>query len=624
MIRSERLSPHRSSLRCRSISLFPASQKTSRSLFSHPDLQFQQINIHRDFTPKPSALTAAPFLHMTYPESERHSGKGNLTRHAIEPATLPSDGSRVCGIRVCCDRCRCRCRTRPLLMVRTSAPPVLLPNWTSTSLRSLPLTPDSWFFDPHTIPDFGGSGFCEDASSGRRVQLKCGARLPIRCRNGINSALFLSAATPLPADISSPHSSFNHNRIIFHPETRSILCKSGTSSVTLCCLEQVPPDQHPLSHRVRSGDPSDSAVRFVRSYPLDRRHRKQSAGVLDLVDIQKHRTSDHILLNCVNGACIGRISKDGAAAEFEILSRIPVPAFPKSADLVFLSTNPFVGLEHEITAIVRSGHAAEASKTDYLMIFDCRSQLWRKTGKTGLTSGTRCMYSSNDHPRQVLVADDHSFKLCDHRVSESAASLLIFSSRKNAHLFPFEEIMSGTSFTRAHQHLVLSDMHVDLVDERFPGDSLLQVAHCADSRPGNRVSRIRCQEVSSGDRMPDQAPDALVLVSNDHLVCLLCLSPTRGVVQPQLCDSLVHAFHLNDFPDSLSSSGCDSWQSRMSRSRDLSIDGLDLIPSPAGFSLVAVTRNGDLFLQVTAFWIRIPYCPLFPFPAGFGASGRVG
>lgn len=494
--------------------------------------------------------------------------------------------------------------------------PVLLPNWANTSLRSLPLTPDSWFFDPDTIPDFGGSGFCEDASSGQRIGLKCRSRLPIRCRNGINSALFLSAVTPVPTDISSPHSSFNHNRIIFHPETRSILCKSGTSSVTLCCLEPVPPDQHPLSHRVRAADATDRGARFVRSYPLDLPDgRKQSASPqLDLVDMQKHRAGDQILMNCVKSACIGSISKDGAAAKFDILSRIPVPTFPKSADFVFLSTNPFAGLEHEVSAIVRSGHAVESGKSDYMMIFDCRSQCWRTTGKTGLTSGTRCMYSSNDHPRQVLVADDHSFQLCDHRVSESAASLLIFSSHKNAHLFPFEEIMSGTSFTRSHQHLVLSDMHVDLVDERFPGDSLLQVSHCADSRPGNRVSRIRCQEVLSGDRMqPGQAADALVLVSSDHLVCLLCLSPVRGVVQPQLSDSVVHTFHLNDFPDLLSSSGCDSWQSRMSRSRDLCVEGLDLIPSPAGFSLVAVTRNGDLFLQVTAFCIRIPYCSiLFP------------
>ena len=477
-------------------------------------------------------------------------------------------------------------------MLSMAVAPVVLPNWASTSLSSQPTAPDSWFFPPHTIPDFGGSGFCEEGESRRRVELKCRSQLPVRCRNGINSALFLAAATPHASDISSPDSAINQNLLIFHPASRSILCKSGASSVSLCCLEQVQQhDPHPLSHRVRAAGPAHGTAQSVRAYSLLSSGLRQHVPDSDLVDIQNHRSGDQILLNCGKSACIGSISND----EFQISSRIPLPAFPKSANLALLSTNPFAGLEHEITAIVRSDHSAESGRADYLMIFDCKSQSWRTTGIIGVTSETRCMYSSNDHPRQVLVADDHSFKLCDHRVSERTASLLIFSSHKNAHLFPFEEIMSGTNFSTAHQHLVLSDMHVDLVDERFPGDSLLQVTHCVDRRSGTRLSRIRSQEITFGDRMQDQV---LVAVSNDYCICLLCMSRTRGVtVQPQLLDSAVHTFHLNDFPDALSCSGCDSWQSRMPRQRDLRVEGLDLIPSAAGFSVAAVTRNGDLFLQ---------------------------
>jgi hypothetical protein len=381
---------------------------------------------------------------------------------------------------------------------------------------------------------------------------------------------------------------------MFHSASKSILCKSGTSSVTLCTLQQVlDQDHHPLSHQVRVAGPSERGVKFVRPYQLP--HRPRHTSDSELIDIQKHSTTDQVILNCTKSIITGNIVQDGPAADFQISSQIPAPAFPKNSDIFFLSSNPFPGLEHEITAIVRSSVTSDAAESpDCLMIYDCSSQKWRRTGR--VESGSRCMYTSDNHPRQVLVSNEKSFRLCDHRVSESSASsLLIFCAEKNPHLIPFEEIMSCTSLRcTPHQHLLLSDMHVVVVDERFPAGSLMLMAHCMESRTGTRLSRIRCQETSFARRMRDES-DVLVLVSNEHCICLMCLSPVRGVMQPQLSDSAVHTFHLNDFPDALSFSGYDS--SRMSRPRDLCIQGLDLIPSPAGFSLVAVTRNCDLFLQ---------------------------
>lgn len=471
-------------------------------------------------------------------------------------------------------------------------PVVVLPNWSSASFASLPMTPDSWFFPPHTIPDFGGAGWYQDGPSGQRVVPKGRFQLPVRCRNGLNSAIFLSAVSREPSDISSPDSCFNQNLLLFQPSSRSILCKSGPSSVTLCCLQEAQQDQHPVSLQVKAVLSNRQSMPSFSLLSPDERSLVPDAN---LIDIQKHRSNDQILLNSGKSACVASITSDEEESKLKIVSRIPAPAFPKCTSFAFLSSNPFPGLEHEVTAVVRSNQSGGG--TDYMMIFDCKSHKWRTCGRADVSSPTRCMYTSNDHPRQVLVADDHSFKLCDHRVSENTASLLIFSSHKNAHLFPFEEIMSGTNFSSAHQHVLLSDMHVDLVDERFPGDSLLQLSHCVDHhRSGTgRLSRIRSQEVSFGERMRNQV---LVAISNDHCISVMFLCPTRGLtVQPQLSGSPVHAFHLNDFPDTLSLSGCDSWQSRMLQQSDMYIEGIDVIPSAVGFSLVAVTRNGDLLLQ---------------------------
>lgn len=481
-------------------------------------------------------------------------------------------------------------------------PPIVLPNWSLATFEPIVLSKSCFSsnVNPTHYPDFGRHGVWVD-DDGDTHSIKNNHSIPFYSTSGsLSYPKILHPSTSLDTFATSLpcHPCFNWN-LLSRLEHGFVCCRGSRRCIEFLTFEEVGNVHvHEGDEEVAKQDNqsllSSCSKRVTHGFKLDLiRDPDPDDFIVDIIPWKQSSCYVNTLSKAHLVKVVGKEVKDIAC--FNALD------FGHSSlgedDLIFktLTPNPFI--DSELVTCISTTSVMNDDTTDTLSLnasFPCKQSIClidvnRKMCKFSMKldciesseKPVASCYASQDHPRNVLLCNSNSFWLLDSRnPCYSNRSPILIASHEDRHLYSFEKFQGSIQFPlRPQQHLIASNYHLFLVDERFPQRILMQWSHCMDTDVGKNVNFLKCHDKSMTKRSNNYPPNSpekeeeefepsvsdsccLVYMSNTCSVCLLSLDSLKGqvnreesgrrsreqaVVQPYSLHAPLHVFHLKEF-----------------------------------------------------------------------------
>lgn len=507
--------------------------------------------------------------------------------------------------------------------------PLVLGNWHTAAAATKSWSTSKNSFEHDYIVDYGGAGiyvpkdFRDHEADGSTNDSKdtfnkneivyikrYSHESQIKFTAGCTTLPFITSQLKVPVvnDDLNYVTPFNNDRIVYHEDSKYMIINDSSKSLSLVKLESSDPNEEdddfwtPSLLRIESGR---------------RNAFKSSQHDVQNIIIRKCGSKAMLYINCshVINVCQFEYSDDDSRPAIIELDTINPGKCDISSKSLFklISPNPHEGLDHEFITLSKS---TKDGGKEHLMLYDMTKDCIKWSYEHTSCPKPECkLYNiqnvdySKIHPRVCFMSDEHSFGSVDMRISSSSAAsyrCLLKSGQQNHQMFDFETIFGSALYSgHDHQHIVLSDYHVNLVDDRYPNNSLIQWSHSLDQN--NTSERLKyCKSFKL--RSTDDSDTHVVSITNGQRVCLLSLSPQDHssdvtILQPKSLHSPLHVFSLTDClkfqrlattenPDRRSFGKIET---RLNNSR---LDGFEIIPQDDGsFSIFGLSNYRDLFCQ---------------------------
>jgi hypothetical protein len=530
--------------------------------------------------------------------------------------------------------------------------PLVLPNWSGITFDIN--GNERCQVDPSAIPDFGGSGVYID-DTGHAVVIKPYSRdrLPFKSNSPSKTYPVMllpnSESKNLSKDIHPSLKGFNWNLVSSLPEKDKFVCSRKRECLDLVILDTI-------EGKIEDDDETASG-RIKKTSRLNLEE--------EIVDIAVQCSNCLLYVNTHSKIKIVALEEESGEDSLTYLSEVFASRVMSSISTApnreyyfkTATTNPF--LKNELVSCLCSGVSSQSGSfpdsaflkcttDDIICLIDIDKGICKhfmNTKDIEKKSPLSTCYPSLDHPRHVFAADKDNMWLIDSRIQSPKTALKMISTECRQ-MYPQERLSGCLAFPlRPQQHLILSNYHVGLVDERFPSRILLQWSHSLDTDGKlsmNFLKFLSTHELTNKtddedtttrkpvdtsaagltSRVESSTTDScLVYMSNTSSVCMLSLEYLKGGTrcQPYSLHAPLHVFHLKEFVKRHSFSRCQEKQSQekgessktgvtsackavFAGSCHLSscLTGLDIVSSSSlgsMSSMIGVTERGDVMIQ---------------------------
>ena len=260
------------------------------------------------------------------------------------------------------------------------------------------------------------------------------------------------------------------------------------------------------------------------------------------------------------------------------------------------------GLSHEVVMVTEDDGKQTISlvdtSTNAIFYTDLPFKCCNRTCEQPKLS---CLYMTNNHPRIVYANDRHSMALIDPRIRNGNQCVELFQSgEKNGHLMAFEELVGCCEYTgRERQHIVLSYHQLNLVDERYPKISVLNLSSWLDTSETNRSSILKSFNIDMVDAGNAEKAN-LIITGNRNMLTLSTLKKSgfEHILTPESLHCPIQGMKLTDSYNHYVSKTGKTCAILEERIRQSALTGVQVVSNQSGaFSIFSSTNNGDIFLQ---------------------------
>ena len=280
----------------------------------------------------------------------------------------------------------------------------------------------------------------------------------------------------------------------------------------------------------------------------------------------------------------------------------------RSARFKLLIPSPHEGMDDEVLTVISLKDGKEAFRlydmTDQSIVYSYDHKTDECPNPKCSGDTTNSLYFNPTHPRLFYTSNFHSFGLIDMRCYNDAFNTyrcLLKSGHQNHLMYDFETIYG--SFPHAgspHQHVVVSDYHLNLVDERYPTNSLIQWSHSLDEN--NTSNRLKFGQ-SFKLNNDDGTDTSVIAVGSRERICMLSLAPQPPnhevvILQPKSLHSPLHVYSFSDCIKFTRLQSTEPFGRSEKRYNQSKFNGLHIVPSNHGkFSIFGLSNYHDIFCQ---------------------------